>query len=410
MTVRINNAFIRKISSEKPAAVREFRDASLRGFIARQQTTGFISYYATSSTGSARKGNRRQKRWRLGEHPALSPSQARAAAEEIISQARLSKLPLEKEAERWTLGSFLDSHYFPWMELHLKDPAGQRGQLRQFTHWHSYTLDEIDRHLVETWRGKRIAEGKSPNTINRNACAIRSVLSKAVEWGYLRHHPLEGLKPLRLDRGRRPRTLTTEERERLMEGLAARDRDLRQKRENANEWRRVRGYPVFPQLPHFGDYLTPLVLTAYHTGMRRGEVFALQWSDVDFKQRLITVRGHNSKTAQTRQIPINDALIETLTKWREHNIQQVGFVFPGRNGQRLDNIQTSWERLRRRYNLGDIKFKDLRSNFGSRLANGGIDLSITQQLLGHSSPVVTMRYYVSIQEETMRTAVNTISN
>jgi len=52
-----------------------------------------------------------------------------------------------------------------------------------------------------------------------------------------------------------------------------------------------------------------------------------------------------------------------------------------------------------------FRFKDLRSDFGSRLANNGVDLAVTQRLLGHSSPVVTMKYYVSIQDQTMRDAV-----
>jgi integrase len=82
-----------------------------------------------------------------------------------------------------------------------------------------------------------------------------------------------------------------------------------------------------------------------------------------------------------------------------------GYVFPGKYGARLDNIQKSWNGLRKNYGLERVRFKDLRSDFGSRLANNGVDLAVTQRLLGHSSPVVTMRYYVSIQDQTMRDAI-----
>ena len=80
-------------------------------------------------------------------------------------------------------------------------------------------------------------------------------------------------------------------------------------------------------------------------------------------------------------------------------------MFPGKFGERLDNINKSWNGVRKTYGLNGIRFKDLRSDFGSRLANNGVDLAVTQRLLGHSSPVVTMRYYVSIQDQTMRDAV-----
>lgn len=409
MPVKINNAFIRKIAREKPCKVREFRDADLRGFIVRQQPSGFITYCAVTFMGSARNGSRRQRRWRVGEHPALSPSEARETAAELIAKARLDRLPLERKVERYKLGMFLDEHYLPWAKDHLKAPEAQERQLWPFANWRSLHLNEIDRLLVEKWRGRRLASGVSPNTVNRNVCVVRSVLSKAVEWGFLRHHPLEGLKPLKIDQGRQPRTLNDDERSRLFAALAARDEDLKQKRRSGNEWRRVRGYNLYPDFSHVGDHLTPIVLTAYHTGMRRGEIFSLTWDDVDFREDLITVRGESSKTSQTRIIPMNGILSDVLRNWRDQSDIGYWFVFPARNGLRLDNIQTSWDALRKQSGLFAVKFKDLRSDFGSRLANNGVELAVTQRLLGHSSPVITMKFYVAIQHETMREAVASIA-
>ena len=113
MTVKINNAFIRRIAQEKPEKVREFRDSTLRGFIARQQASGFIIYFAVTSKGSARRGSRRQRSVRIGEHPALAPSEARKAAEELIAKARLDALPIEKEVERWQLKYFSQNSITP---------------------------------------------------------------------------------------------------------------------------------------------------------------------------------------------------------------------------------------------------------------------------------------------------------
>jgi integrase len=406
MTEKINNAFIRRIKSQRPDKVREFRDSLLRGFVVRQQPSGFISYYAVTTKGSARRGSRRQRKVWIGEDPALAPSEARKAAEELIAKARLGELPLEKELGRWPLCKFLEEHYLPWAEGHLKDPAGQKGQLRRFSDWNNLYLDEIDRHLVENWRNHRLADGASPGTVNRNVVVIRAVLSKAMEWGFLRHHPLAGLKKLPVDRGCAPRILSDDDRAKLFDALADRDHKLATERRSANQWREERRHTLLPELIHYGDHLTPIVMTAYHTGMRRGEIFSMQWSDVDLESLLIIVRAENAKTSQTRTIPINEPLLEVLMKWCEQTAVIEGYVFPGKHGARIDNICNSWEKLRKDFGLWHVRFKDFRSDFGSRLANNGVDLSVTQRLLGHSSPVVTMRYYVTIQEQTLREAIS----
>ncbi len=143
--------------------------------------------------------------------------------------------------------------------------------------------------------------------------------------------------------------------------------------------------------------------------MRLGEILSLDWADLNFEQTMVTVKGEGSKSSQTRRIPMNEELFETLTNWKEQSNTTVGFVFPGKFGRCMDNIKKSWDGLRQRTNLKQIKFKDLRSEFGSRLANNGVDLAITQRLLGHSSPVITMRYYVTLHEQTMRDAINLAS-
>jgi hypothetical protein len=85
----------------------------------------------------------RQHKIRIGEHLAIAPSEARKVAGELIAQSTLESLPIERERERWLLDRFLEEHYLPWMGQHLKDPAGQRGQLRRFNVWD--TLADLDR-------------------------------------------------------------------------------------------------------------------------------------------------------------------------------------------------------------------------------------------------------------------------
>lgn len=157
---------------------------------------------------------------------------------------------------------FLDEHDLPWAEHHLKDPAGQKGQLRRFKEWDKLILDEINQYSIENWRNKRLAANASPGTINRNVVVIRAVLSKAVEWGFLRYHPLAGLKKLSVDRSLAPQTLSDEDRTTFFIVLADRDQKLTGERRSANLWRQERHYPLLPRLTYFSDHLTPIVMTA----------------------------------------------------------------------------------------------------------------------------------------------------
>ena len=401
MTVKIDNKLVRKLATEKPDKVREFRDATLKGFLIRQQKSGTIGYFVSIHRGST---FRRQRRVKVGEHPMTSPSEARGYAEDKIAEARLGHLAEAKQV--MTLAEFLDTKYLPWMRVNLRDPDSQDGQItRNFDQWRSLRLDEITRELVDNWRSKRKKDGVSANTINRNVCVIRAVLSKALEWDVIKFHPLAGLKPLRVDKNKPIRMLNDQERIRLFDALAARDDELRQKRIRYNEWRAVRKYNLYPELTFFGDHLTPMVLTAYHTGMRRGEILSLKWADIDFDRAQLIVRGETSKTAQTRMIPLNDQLAEIFNNWRSQSELISDYVFPGPDGGRMEKLRNSWNSLRKRAGLEDFRFHDLRANFASRLVNGGVSLPIAQRLLGHSSPVITMKFYAAVSDDSLRKAV-----
>ena len=59
------------------------------------------------------------------------------------------------------------------------------------------------------------------------------------------------------------------------------------------------------------DQFCPILITALHSGMRRGELLNLKWSEVDFRNHIIVVR--ESKSGKSRKIPMNDTLHETLS-------------------------------------------------------------------------------------------------
>jgi integrase len=127
-----------------------------------------------------------------------------------------------------------------------------------------------------------------------------------------------------------------------------------------------------------------------YTGLRRGELFKLQWPDVDFDRGFITLRGPKGGT--DAKIPLNSAARELLLN---HPQTDSPFVFPGRNGGQRTRYPKAIDRIREKAGL-DPSFRPchgLRHFFASQLASSGeVDLYVLQRLLTHKSPVMTQRY------------------
>jgi len=143
-------------------------------------------------------------------------------------------------------------------------------------------------------------------------------------------------------------------------------------------------------------------LTAAFTGLRRGELVALRWRDVDFKREALRVHGNYSykqvvtpKGNRVRVVPMVPAVAMVLARLsqREHFTRPDDLVFPGAVGGHLDGSA-----LRRRYiaardaaNLRPIRFHDLRHTFGS-LAIDKASVVQVQAWLGHADLETTSRY------------------
>jgi len=262
-----------------------------------------------------------------------------------------------------------------------------------FGQWGKKQLTDINTFLVGNWRKKQLKRGRTAGGVNRPIAYLRALLNHAYRHAkVIDHHPLDTFKQLKEDKRKIVRYLSDSESIRLYDAMAARDSKARLKRESANQWRSDRGYKLLPeiQLNGFSDYLTPLIILALNTGMRRGELFYLKWADIDFKAKSLAVLGSGSKSGHTRMIPLNSEALGVLIKWRNQT-RSKGLVFAGKHG-RLDNIKRAFGNLLDDAKIVGFRFHDIRHSFASALVMKGADLNTVRELLGHSDLQMTMRY------------------
>jgi len=150
-----------------------------------------------------------------------------------------------------------------------------------------------------------------------------------------------------------------------------------------------------------------LVKLALFTGMRRGELFNLQWQDVDFERGFISLR--DPKGGPDQKIPLNDTARALLGT---HPRTESPYVFPGRSGKRRVDVSKVVRRIRSAAGL-DKSFRPLhglRHAFASMLASSGeVDLYLLQKLLTHKSPVMTQRY-AHLRDEALKRAADLAGN
>ncbi len=150
-----------------------------------------------------------------------------------------------------------------------------------------------------------------------------------------------------------------------------------------------------------------IMLLALFTGMRRGELFNLEWRDVDFQKGFILIR--QSKGGKAQQIPLNQTTREILRN-HERPFTESPYVFPGLNGGKLINIKRQVQRIKELAKLpADFRpMHGLRHVYASMLASSGkVDLYTLQKLLTHKSPQMTQRY-AHLRDEALHRAANVV--
>jgi len=140
------------------------------------------------------------------------------------------------------------------------------------------------------------------------------------------------------------------------------------------------------------------------TGMRRGELFRLKWSDIDFEKGFVHIKG--PKGGVDQKIPLNDSARELLKIHPRY--KNSPFVFPGRGGRQRADIKHQVNRIKRAAGLPDSfrALHGLRHVYASMLASSGqVDMYTLQKLLTHKDPKMTQRY-AHLRDDALKNAAN----
>lgn len=225
-------------------------------------------------------------------------------------------------------------------------------------------LRYINARMIRQFKAERLRKGNTEASCNRYLALLKRMFTLAIDDNYCSENPVKKVKFFSEANREKYRVLTQKEEAKLLESC--------------------------PMMS-----LKPIVVIALHTGMRRGEILALKWKNVDMLKRVITVE--NTKSGKMRLIPINDVSLAVLTRLRKEATNK--FVFPFH----FRKVRIMFENARRQAKL-KVRFHDLRHTFATRLIERGADIITVQQLLGHHSVTVTMKYAHS-NEDRKRQAV-----
>ena len=237
----------------------------------------------------------------------------------------------------------------------------------------SIPLAALHRSHVKEYAARRASQGAAANTIRNALAPLRAMLSTAVEDGLVRENVA-----FRLPRvGAPQRTAAPPSRTQVDTVLAA-----------------------------AGPGAHGPIAVAAGSGLRRGEVFALRWRDVDFERRLLYVRAANDNAVITkpktragqRLVPMFGSLRSLLLELKAASPFKAedDFVFPATSGEPRN--PAGWMRWEfyptlKRAGVEPFRFHDLRHFAVSQLIAQGANILQISRIAGHADPSITLKVY-----------------
>lgn len=286
-------------------------------------------------------------------------------------------------SERLTLGVALDRYLSEVTPT--KKPATQQTEierakpLRAF--FSKYSLAAITPDLVARYRDMRLTTALKPQK-GPKVVRLLSASTVRLELALLGHLFTTAIREWRLGLAQNPVALV-----RKPKPTEGRDRRLGAAEEQAL----MRAVDA-----HSNPMLGWIVRIAVETGMRSGEILSLRLSQVDIKRRI--VRLSDTKNDSARTVPLTRNATRVFQEVLNHPLRPrdcalLFFGEPGRDGGRRSyNFKKSWNGIKKRLDLADLHFHDLRHEAVSRLVEGGLSDQEVSSISGHKSMQMLKRY------------------
>ena len=224
----------------------------------------------------------------------------------------------------------------------------------------SLKANAVTTDRLKSYRRKRLADGRSEATCNREL----SILRTAFHLGRKCTPPKAANVPFF--------PMVTESAGR--QGFLA-DEQYRQLRD------------ILP------DYLKPLFVCGYFTGVRVGELLALRWDQVDWEQRFITLNAEETKAGFTRAIPILDGDMLYWLRWSQSYADGCPWIFH-REGSRIKDFRGAWTSACALAGVPDLKFHDLRRTAVRNMRRAGVPQVMRMRISGHRTDSMERRYNI----------------
>lgn len=252
--------------------------------------------------------------------------------------------------------------------------AGRRLADIRFVDIETYRNTLRQKPVSATVKGTKVIYGqRKDSSVNREMACMHHLFKKAVEWGMMERSPFDGKTSLKL-------------------------------KENNKRMRFLNEAEIRSLLDACSPHLKPMVACAVLTGMRRGEVISLKWDQI----RDGFIYLEKTKTNEARQIPISDELEAVFREIRRREHLKSEYVFTYQGGPIRDNFYATFKTALKRAGIQGFHFHDLRHTFASQVILNGGSLKDVQELLGHKSMTMTLRY-AHLTQEHKRKAVNLLN-
>lgn len=236
-------------------------------------------------------------------------------------------------------------------------------------------LSDITVKDVEDFRRERGAT-RSQSTVNVDHNILKHMLKHAMKRDYLTRN-VATLVASPKPKNARDRVLTPE------------------------EWDRL--YKAAP------SWYQPILLTAYHTGMRLEEILGMRWEWVDLDRKRIALPGPATKNGQDREVPMTPAVFKLLRvlKCQGGVTRMKGLVFL-KDGQRITHSYRTMQEVCKAAQIENFVFHDLRHCAVTNLSDAGVDVETIMKIVGHSSVEMFLRYR-KVQPEKLDAAMDKLN-